>query len=200
MLRIALTGGIASGKSTVADLFEKLGASVIRTDEISREMVSPGSDGLQAIVDTFGAEILDKSGELDRERLRRLVFSDEARRKELEAILHPMIQQEVNRRLQSHEAEDDTYAIVEIPLLAETGGAGRYDRVLVVDCDPSVQLARLRKRDDVDEQDARAALAAQASREERLAIADDIIDNNRATLAELEEVVRSLHKRYTAGK
>lgn len=200
MLRIALTGGIASGKSTVARLFEDLGAPVVRTDEISRQVVRPGSEGLRTVVATFGEDMLDAYGKLDRGKVRRLIFSDEHRRKDLESILHPLIAEEVARQLGKLEAAGEAYAIVEIPLLVETDTAARYDRILVVDCDPAIQLQRLRRRDHVDADNAKAALAAQVSREQRLAIADDVIDNSNTSMDDLRNAVQSLHETYTASK
>lgn len=195
MLRIALTGGIASGKSTVAGLFEKLGVPVIHTDKLARRVVEPGSPGLERITTAFGNEILTPEGTLDRRHLRRLVFADASRRNELEGILHPLIRKEVEAELASLPSSTP-YAIVEIPLLAETGEAGSYDRVLVVDCEESVQRERLISRDKIDLQAADDALNSQASREDRLAMADDVIDNASPGLDELTKRVMSLNEKY----
>lgn len=195
MLRIALTGGIASGKSTVAGLFEKLGVPVIHTDKLARKVVEPGSAGLDRITAVFGSDILTPEGSLDRRQLRELVFADASRRNELEEILHPLIRKEMEAELASLPS-GTPYAIVEIPLLAETGEADSYDRVLVVDCEESVQRERLMSRDEVDEQAADDALNSQASREERLAMADDVIDNSSLSLDELTRRVMSLHEKY----
>jgi len=191
-LRIGLTGGIASGKSTVEQRFIELGIPVINADDSSRAVVERGQPGLAAVVARFGAGILTPEGDLDRRALRSLIFSDAARRKELEAILHPLIRDDIDRR--SAEATGP-YVILSIPLLVEGNGRGRWDRVLVVDTDESLQLARLMSRDAVSEAEARATLAAQASRAERLAAADDVLENA-GTVADLRHAVDRLHRRY----
>jgi len=191
-LRIGLTGGIASGKSTVEQRFAELGVPVINADDSTRAVVERGQPGLAAVVARFGAGILTPEGDLDRRALRSLIFSDAARRKELEAILHPLIRDDIDRR--SAEATGP-YVILSIPLLVEGNGRGRWDRVLVVDTDESLQLARLMSRDAVSEAEARATLAAQASRAERLAAADDVLENA-GTVADLRHAVDRLHRRY----
>ena len=191
-LRVALTGGIASGKSAVANAFAARGVPVIDTDLLAREVVRPGTAALAAVTAEFGAGILLPNGEIDRRGLRERVFADPARRKALEAILHPAIRAALEARLAAIEAP---YAIVAIPLLAETGGRDRFDRVLVVDVDPGLQKSRLMSRDGDSAQQAKAILAAQASRAERLAIADDRIDNS-GSLAELDSRVERLHALY----
>jgi dephospho-CoA kinase len=191
-LRIGLTGGIASGKSTVERRFVELGVPVINADDSSRAVVERGRPGLAAVVARFGAGILTPQGDLDRRALRSLIFSDAARRKELEAILHPLIRDDIDRR--SAEATGP-YVILSIPLLVEGDGRGRWDRILVVDTDESLQLARLMSRDAVSEVEARATLAAQASRAERLAAADDVLENS-GTVADLRQAVDRLHRRY----
>ncbi len=192
MYRVGLTGGIASGKTTVSNLFAALGVPVIDSDEIAREVVAPGRPALQAIVARFGAGVLQADGTLDRRLLRSLVFADPAARRDLEAITHPAIRAEMERR--SATAGGD-YQILAIPLLVEGGGQGRVDRVLVVDCPPEMQLRRLLDRDGSNEREARAILAAQASRESRLAAADDVIVNDR-DLAHLDARVNALHVWY----
>jgi dephospho-CoA kinase len=191
-LRIGLTGGIASGKSTVEERFTELGVSVINADDSARAVVARGSPGLAAVVERFGAGIVTPQGELDRRELRSLIFSDAARRKELEAILHPLIRADMEQR--SSQASEP-YVILAIPLLVEGNSRGRWDRVLVVDADESLQLARLMSRDAVSEAEARATLAAQASRAARLAAADDVLVNS-GTVAELRQAVDLLHRRY----
>ena len=191
-LRIGLTGGIASGKSTVEQRFAELGVPVINADDSSRAVVERGQPGLAAVVARFGAGILTPEGDLDRRALRSLIFSDAARRKELEAILHPLIRDDIDRR--SAEATGP-YVILSIPLLVEGNGRGRWDRVLVVDTEESLQLARLMSRDGVSEVEARATLAAQASRAERLAAADDVLENL-GSVADLRQAVDRLHRRY----
>jgi dephospho-CoA kinase len=191
-LRIGLTGGIASGKSTVEQRFIELGVPVINADDASRAVVERGQPGLAAVVARFGAGVLTPEGDLDRRALRSLIFSDTARRKELEAILHPLIRADMERR--SSQATGP-YVILSIPLLVEGNARGRWDRILVVDTDESLQLARLMSRDAVSEAEARATLAAQASRAERLAAADDLLENL-GTVAELRQAVDRLHRRY----
>jgi dephospho-CoA kinase len=192
--RIALTGGIASGKSTVAKLFAALGAKLIDTDQIAREVVTPGSAALTAIAKRFGADIIDARGQLDRARLRRIVFGDDAARRDLEAILHPAIRAETLR--QCH-AAGGPYQLVAIPLLVEINGAADYDRVLLVDVNPATQLARLMLRDGMSHDEATRMIAAQASREARRAIAHDIIVND-GDMAALTPQVEALHRRYLA--
>jgi dephospho-CoA kinase len=190
--RIALTGGIASGKSTVASLFQRLGAKLIDTDQIARDIVSPPSPVLEGIAAHFGSGVLAADGQLDRARLRHIVFEDDAARRALEAITHPAILAEVAR--QSAQA-GGPYQLVAIPLLVETGTADEYDRVLLVDVDPAVQRARLMLRDGLTEAAAMRMLAAQATPESRRAVAHDIIDNN-GDLARLTPQVEALHQRY----
>lgn len=191
-LRIGLTGGIASGKSTVEQRFMELGVAVVNADDSARAVVARSSPGLAAVVERFGAGILTPQGELDRRELRSLIFSDATRRKELEAILHPLIRADMEQR--SSQASGP-YVVLAIPLLVEGNSRGRWDRVLVVDADESLQLARLMSRDAVSEAEARATLAAQASRAARLAAADDVLVNS-GTVAELRQAVDLLHRRY----
>src|SRR5262245_54964575 len=169
MLRIGLTGGIASGKSTVAQLFAARGATVLDTDAIAREVVEPGTPGLAALVAALGGGILDASGRLDRAELRRRVFADAATRREVEAVLHPAIVAELER--QSRQAPGP-YQVFVIPLLVEGGLEHIVDRILVVDCPEEEQLRRLVARDGETREAAIRMLAAQATRERRLAEAD----------------------------
>lgn len=192
MFRVGLTGGIASGKSTVADMFAGLGAGVVDTDTVAREVVSPGEPGLEAVVAEFGAEILQPNGELDRRALRNIVFSEPERRELLESILHPLIRA---RTLQLVEELDTPYAIIVVPLLLETGFDELVERVLVVDCPEAQQLKRLCRRDDVGETEAQAMLAAQIDRQARLARADDVVDNS-GDLQATRTQVAALHERY----
>ena len=191
-LLIALTGGIASGKSAVAALFAKLDVPVLDTDVIAREVVVPDSPALAKIVEQFGSDVLTATGELDRAKMRARVFADPIQREQLEAILHPAIRAEL--AAQSARA-NGLYQIHVIPLLVETGRAEAYDRVLVVDCPEQDQLARLMVRDGASEEEAKRILASQASREKRLDAADDIIVNT-GTLSDLEGFVRTLHRNY----
>jgi len=192
MFRVGLTGGIASGKTLVGELFAELGAGVVDTDEVAREVVAPGEPGLDAVVAEFGPEILRADGTLDRRALRHIVFRDAQRRGRLEAILHPLIHDRMLQRVGTIEAP---YAIVIVPLLLETGFVELVERIAVVDCPESVQLGRLQQRDGMSERDARAMLEAQTDRQTRLASADDVIDNS-GTREQTAAGVASLHARY----
>jgi dephospho-CoA kinase len=174
-IRIGLTGGIASGKSTVADLFAEHGASVVDTDIIARQLVEPGSTALAEIEAMFGGEVIDAQGSLDRAAMRKIVFADDAARERLEAILHPRIREETRRQVQAAVGD---YVMVVVPLLIESPLRDDVDRILVVDCSEETQLRRLLARDAESEEQARRILAAQASRAQRLAAADDIIRND----------------------
>jgi dephospho-CoA kinase len=193
--RIGLTGGIASGKSTVANLFAELGATVIDTDVIAREVVAPGQPALEEIAATFGDEVLRPNGSLDRGALRTRVFASAEDRQRLEAITHPRIREETLR--QANEA-GGLYQLIVVPLLVQSALRESVDRVLVVDCPEETQIERLMARDADSEAQARRILAAQASRGERLAIADDVIANDgsledtRRQVAALHEIYRSL--------
>jgi len=191
-LRIALTGGIASGKTAVAQLFAQHGVPVLDTDQIARDVVEPGQPALAQIVESFGADILDASGRLDRASMRDRVFADPAQRKLLESILHPAIRGELNRR--SLEAQGP-YQVHVIPLLVETGQRGNYDRVLLVDCPEEEQIRRLTLRDGSTIDQARSILAAQASRAQRLSVADDVIVNT-GTPEDLAGFVTTLDRNY----
>lgn len=191
-LLIALTGGIASGKTAVAELFAKLGVPVLDTDQIARDVVAPGMPALGQLVAELGADILDAHGKLDRARMRERVFGDPAQRRKLESITHPAIREELARR---SAAAGGDYQVHVIPLLVETGRADAYDRVLVVDCPEDAQIERLLARDGTTREQAEEILAAQVSREERLNAAHDVIENT-GTLADLERFVQTLHRNY----
>ena len=186
-LRVGLTGGIASGKSTVADRFAELGASVIDTDVIAREVVGPGQPALDEIRTAFGPDVIGADGSLDRRALRRVVFADAAQRRALEAIVHPRIRAETLRQA---EAADGPYQLIVVPLLAESPLLQAVDRVLVVDCSETTQIARLMQRDTESEDHARQMLAAQSSRATRLSVADDIISNDGNLEDTLQQVDR----------
>lgn len=195
MFTVALTGGIASGKSAVADRFAALGVDLIDADLVARELVEPGQPALDELVSRFGAGILTAEGRLDRRRMRERVFADPDARQALEGILHPRIRDELRRRAQR---SDRGYGMLVVPLLAESGTRYAWvDRVLVVDVPREMQFGRLTARDGIDATLADAMLDAQASRGQRLAIADDVIDN-RGTLADLDAAVATLHARYLA--
>ena len=195
MLRIGLTGGIASGKTTVAALFVLRGAAVIDTDQIAREVVEPGRPALALLVKALGREILAHDGGLDRQRLRERIFEDAATRGIVEGILHPTIISELIRQA---DAASGPYQVLVIPLLVEGGRSGLVDRVLVVDCPEQQQIERLMRRDGETRESAGRALAVQATRAERLAAADDVIANDGdnamlvARVAELDREYRRL--------
>jgi dephospho-CoA kinase len=191
-LRIGLTGGIASGKSTVADMFADLGVPVIDTDVIAREVVEPGQPALAEVRETFGDGVIAADGTLDRPAMRAIVFGDDAARRRLEAILHPKIGEATR---QQADAAGGDYQVIVVPLLIGSALRAFVDRVLVVDCDEETQVARLRARDAESEGQARRILAAQSSREERLAIADDVVTND-GDLDATREQVLALHRRY----
>jgi len=191
-LRIGLTGGIASGKSAVASAFARRGVPIVDTDRLAREVVEPGQPALAAVVREFGQQVLGPDGRLDRRRLRTLVFADADRRRRLEAILHPAIRAAMAAEIAAVTAP---YVVVAIPLLIESGQQAAFDRILVVDCPPEMQLARLIERDRESPEGARAILAAQAGRDARLAAADDVLENT-GSLDDLDAAVRSLHQRY----
>jgi len=193
--RVGLTGGVASGKSAVADLFAALGVAVADADVAARAVVEPGQPALAAVVAAFGADVLDASGGLDRARLRAHVFNDADARRKLEGLLHPPIRAALR---DTAEAAPGPYVIVAVPLLAEGGGRHAYpwlDRILVVDAPVAVQRARLMARDGLDASLAERMLAAQADRLQRLAIADDIVAND-GTLAALAPQVEALDRQY----
>jgi len=191
-LRVGLTGGIASGKSLVANLFVKLGAEVVDADQLAREVVAPGEPALSAIRDTFGPQLLTPRGELDRAALRKLVFADAAKRGALDALLHPLIRARLLARL---EEVRRPYVIIAVPLLVETDFATLVDRVAVVDCPEPLQLERLMRRDGIPRPEAVAMIAAQADRATRLRAAHDVIDNSGAVELTRRQVAL-LHDRY----
>ena len=191
-LRVGLTGGIASGKSLVANMFVKLGAELVDADQIAREVVAPGEPALSAIRDTFGPQLLTPRGELDRAALRKLVFADAAKRAALDALLHPLIRARLLARL---EEVRRPYVIIAVPLLVETDFATLVDRVAVVDCPEPLQLERLRRRDGIPRPEAVAMIAAQADRATRLRAAHDVIDNSGAVELTRRQVAL-LHQRY----
>jgi len=191
-LRIGLTGGIASGKSVVAEMFADLGIPIIDTDVIAREVVMPGQPALDEISDRFGEHILNADGSLDRAAMRQHAFSDEKARLDLESILHPRIGKET-----MHQADEagGPYQIIVVPLLTGSDLQCFVDRILVVDCDEHTQIERLLARDAETPEQARRILAAQSSREQRLAIADDVISND-DSLEDTREAVKALDEKY----
>lgn len=191
-LIIGITGGIGSGKTTVAHLFSSLGIPVIDADELARQVVVPGQPAYEEILRLFGPGVLLKSGELDRGQLRERAFSDPATRVHLEEIVHPRVYAQMKQQL---DYLDTAYAIVVVPLLIETGARDLVDRVLVVDCPEELQIARTIRRDGTDIAVIESILAAQLDRGSRLSAADDVIENNASEEA-LEEAVFRLDRRY----
>lgn len=192
IFRVGLTGGIASGKTSVANMFADLGALLIDTDIIARDVVTPGTPGLRRVIDAFGSDLLQADGTLDRRAMRRIVFEDTTKRRQLEAILHPLIREETERQMR---APGGPYQIVIVPLLLESPLRDSVNRILVVDCSEAIQLERLLERDTETAEQARRIIGAQASREDRLVIADDVISND-ADLAAMQKQVAELHRKY----
>ncbi|MDZ4348753.1 MAG: dephospho-CoA kinase [Xanthomonadaceae bacterium] len=194
---VAVTGGVASGKSEVTRRFERLGVPVFDADIAAREALAPGSPGLAAVVHSFGLGVLAPDGGLDRRAMRQRVFNDDTARRQLETIVHPIVRERLRAQVEQCTAD---YAILAIPLLAESGGRERWpfiDRVLLVDVPESVQMSRLMARDGIDRPLATSMIAAQSTRAQRLALADDVVVND-GPLHLLDEAVASLHHRYTA--
>lgn len=192
MLKIGLTGGIGSGKSTVARLFATHGALIVDADQVAHALVAPGQPALQRLRDEFGGLVFNDDGALNRAALRELVFAEPQARKRLEAILHPMIQAEM---LRSVATLNGNYAILSLPLLLEAHWEHIVDRIAVVDCPEPLQTERVKSRDGIPESTVWAIMQAQASRAQRLAAADDIIDNG-GTTAQLAQQVERLHNLY----
>ena len=191
-LIVGLTGGIGSGKSTVAELFSKLGATIIDADVIARELVAPGEPALEEIIATFDTDCLDPSGQLDRGKLRRLVFSDPVQRQRLEAILHPKIISNINKLIADVRM---AYCIVVIPLLLETRQTDLVDRILVVDTPVKIRIARVAVRDQLSTDEINAIIKTQADRQTQLQAADDVICNT-GSLDELAILVQKQHDCY----
>ena len=192
---VGLTGGIASGKSSVAALFEELGAAVVDTDAIAHELTRPGTAAMTAIRNDFGPTYVAADGGLERAKMRQLVFSDPAAKAKLEAILHPLIREQAQARIV---AAQQPYVIVVVPLLVETDAyRDLIGRILVVDCAEELQVARAMQRSQLTEGEVRAILAAQLPRAERLGRADDVIDNN-GSIEALRQQTQKLHAKYLA--
>lgn len=192
MLVIGLTGGIGSGKSTVANLFAAKHIPIIDTDQLSRDLTQSGQPALNKITEHFGDDILQKDGSLDRKKLRHIIFARESERKWLEKLLHPLIRAEMKKQIQAHQAP---YCIVVIPLLTENTPNPIIQRILVVDATETLQIQRVTQRDDLTPEMMTAILQSQSSREKRLAMADDVITNH-GDLKDLEKQVDALHEKY----
>lgn len=195
MYVVAITGGIGSGKTTVANQFAALGIEVVDADLIAREVVEPGTPALAAIASHFGPGILDEQGRLDRRTLRERIFSDPAAKSWLNALLHPIIRSEMLRQCA---AANSPYCLLVVPLLVENRLTELADRVLVIDVDEATQIERTCRRDGVSREQAQAILASQASRSERLAMADDVLDNQSGTTETIRERILALHETYLA--
>ncbi len=192
MLKIGLTGGIGSGKSTVCRLFQELGVAIIDADIIARQLVEPGQPALMQLVDHFGGHILNTDGSLNRTMLRDLVFADADKKQQLENILHPLVYARIAIEIEQLQGN---YCIVAVPLLLETGKSHAVDRVLVVDCSVETQIDRVISRDNLNRNQVMAIIASQMPREQRLTLADDVIDNS-TTPVQLAEQVKRLHNSY----
>lgn len=194
-LRIGLTGGIGSGKSTVAELLADHGAAIVDTDAISRRLTGPGGQAIPALREAFGNQAIADNGALDRDRMRSLVFDDPGIRRRLEAILHPMISAEAEREAAQHAAA--RVIVFDVPLLVESGRwFDRVDRVLVIDCSESTQVERVMKRSGWTEATVRSVIAAQATRDQRRAVADDLIVNDGIAPTDLAEHVAALWRAW----
>lgn len=192
---VGLTGGIGSGKSLVADMLAARGATLVDTDRIAHELTAPGGAAMPAIRQLFGADFVTPEGAMDRARMRQRVFSDRAAKKQLESILHPLIRAETERAAQQ---ASGVYPIFVVPLLVESGNwQDRVSRVLVVDCPESLQVERVMRRSGLSQEQVQAIMATQATRAQRLAVADDVIENDRDPAA-LEPEVDRLHALYAA--
>lgn len=195
MYVVAITGGIGSGKTTVANQFAELGIDMIDADVIAREVVEPGTPALATIAAHFGPDVIASDGRLDRRQLRERVFSEPDAKAWLNALLHPLIRSEMQRQCA---AARSPYCLLVVPLLVENRLAGLADRVLVIDVDEATQIERTCRRDGVSPEQAKAILAAQASRDERLAVADDILDNRAEDKMAIRTQILALHQTYLA--
>jgi dephospho-CoA kinase len=196
MLTIGLTGGIASGKTTVSDLFGKLGVPVIDTDLISRALLEPDQPGYKQVVEHFGKEVLQNDQLIDRHKLRYLIFNDETEKHWLETTLHPIIFQQTKHQIEQYKTVD--YILVVIPLLFETDFQTLVNRILVIDCNAKKQIRRLMARDNIELKLAQQMLAQQWRNDDRLNRADDVIHNNIDRSISLEQQVAKLHQKYVS--
>ena len=190
MLKVGLTGGIGSGKSTVAKGLQSKGVTVVDADQIAREVVQPGEEALDEIANTFGSEVIQTDGNLDRAALKQRIFSDPNAKKQLEAILHPRIRQRILDQVNS--ATGTPYVVADIPLLVESKYPEHFDRVIVVDCTETQQVERVKARDDMSDEQIQRIMDSQATRQERLKSATDVIDNT-GDLKSLKMQIEKLH-------
>ena len=189
---IGLTGGIGSGKSAAGIEFEKLGITVIDADKIAQKASLKNSKAYKEIVEYFGASILDNSQNIDRRKLRNIVFNNDEQKKKLEQILHPAIREDISFAISNSKSP---YTIIMVPLIYETNSKDNYNRILVIDCDEDIQISRAVTRDGASEEDIKKIINSQATKKERLSIADDVISNN-SSIEKLSEKVLHLHKNY----
>jgi len=197
MIRVGLTGGIGSGKSTVLQFLTNLGTAAIDADAISRSVTAPGGAAIPAIVQRFGAGFIGPDGALDRERMRQQVYADPLARRQLEAIIHPLVGQEIERQVEDARSLARRCVVFDIPLLVESGRwRAKLDRVLVVDCHPDTQLRRVQARSGLAVETIRGIIAAQATRAQRLAAADLVIFNDQFSLAQLQCEVEQAAKSF----
>jgi dephospho-CoA kinase len=189
---IGLTGGIGSGKSAVANFFQDEGITVIDADELAREVIDKNSPGYKSIVDYFGSKILDSNGLIDRAFLRKEAFDDDKKKKVLESIIHPLVKDLMTKRIAT---SNSVYSIIMVPLIFETNSMSNYNRILVIDCDPKIQLERATLRDNNSNEQIQKIIDSQCSREERLSIANDVIPNN-DSLENLKVRSLAMHKFY----
>jgi len=192
MLKIGLTGGIGSGKSTVTALFSNYNIPIIDADIIAHQLVEPGQAALKRLTQAFGSTILNSDASLNRQKLRDIVFSDSAKKTQLESILHPLIFQQMQAE---HQQQNSPYSIMSIPLLIETKMTSFVDRILVVDCAVETQIERVKQRDQLSTERILSIIASQVTRKTRLSYANDIIDNSKST-TQLAEQVKKLHNQY----
>jgi len=198
MQRVALTGGIATGKSHVRAVFEALGAPTIDADVLARDVVAPGSPGFDAVMARFGKDIVDRTGALDRRRLGEIIFGDADARRDLEAIIHPAVREGIDAWFASLDASKHAFAVADIPLLFEAGLEGQYDTVVVTACQPVTQIQRVVARDQISEAEARQRVAAQLPIEEKVRRANYVIRTD-GRVAETNAQVRALYERLMAG-
>ena len=189
---IGLTGGIGSGKSAAANFFQDEGITVIDADELAREVIDKNSSGYKSIVDYFGSKIIDSNGLIDRAFLRKEAFDDDKKKKVLESIIHPLVKDLMTKRIAT---SNSVYSIIMVPLIFETNSMGNYNRILVIDCDPKIQLERATLRDNNSNEQIQKIIDSQCSREERLSIANDVIPNN-DSLENLKVRSLAMHKFY----
>lgn len=192
MLKVGLTGGIGSGKSTVVKGLQAKGITIVDADQIAREVVQPGEQALDEIARVFGPEVLQADGTLDRSKLKQRIFSDPSAKQQLEAILHPRIRQRILERVNN--AKDTDYVVADIPLLVESKYPDHFDRVIVVDCTEAQQIERVKARDAMSDEQIQRIMDSQASRQQRLDAATDIIDNT-GSLDSLKMQIEKLHER-----